>query len=99
MPDDPEYEQAAAKLRRIGGFESLLDSGQQYYSAPELAEITQRLGLGGHRVTMIRWMQETGEAIEVEGIGWRIGKRAAVLMLASKIKAPGEGGAADSSAG
>jgi hypothetical protein len=89
------YAEAEALLRALGGFEPLLNSGQQWYSAPELAELLKGLGLGGDRSTVLRWMKEIPATTEFEGLGWRIPREAAIIMLASKVgrrggKATGE---------
>ncbi len=93
------YERASDTLRALGGFERLLEGGQQYYSAPELSEMTQALGLGIARNTMLRWIQESGQGVEVAGVGWRIRRDAAVILLAGKIARQGDARATNESAG
>lgn len=82
------YEKAAAILRGLG-LSDLVDSGQQWYNAPELADHLAQAGLPVDRSTVLRWLKDDPRAMEFAGLGWRIKHDDAVLLLAAKVRRGG----------
>jgi hypothetical protein len=79
------FEEAAQRLRALGGMERLLEAGP-WISPSDLVDLLKGTPLEAARTTLIRWLDDLPGTVEVEGLGLRAKRDEVIIMLASKIR-------------